>query len=328
VPDREPATVGELHRPAGSLTRTPWSLELTQSEACWSWSSLRVLTLGPGGSHTFSTGDEEVLVLPLGGSCVVSCDGAQQTLNGRVSVFEGPTDFAYAPPGSSVQVTSQGGGRFAVPGAKGAEAVKPELRLPFRHQPAKEVPVELRGAGNCSRKVVNYCMPASFEAERLLACEVVTPAGNWSSYPPHKHDEDHVDETELEEIYYFEVGDGPAGQDGFAFQRVYGTAERPIDLLAEVHSGDVVIIPHGYHGPSMAAPGYDLYYLNVMAGPGARAWLATDDPAHAWVRSTWPDQPIDPRLGTPDGKQSGAPRLANGGDGPGSDGPDRDGGTR
>ena len=72
---------------------------------------------------------------------------------------------------------------------------------------------------------------------------------------------------------------GPAGQDGSAFQRVYGTAERPIDLLAEVRTGDVVIIPHGYHGPSMAAPGYDLYYLNVMAGPGERAWLATDDPA-------------------------------------------------
>ena len=129
---------------------------------------------------------------------------AQQTLNGRVNVFEGPTDFAYAPPGSSVQVSSQGGGRFAVPGAKGAKA---QLRLPFRYQPAKQVPVELRGAGNCSRKVVNYCMPASFEAERLLACEVVTPAGNWSSYPPHKHDEDHVDETELEEIYYFEVAE-------------------------------------------------------------------------------------------------------------------------
>ena len=103
-----------------------------------------------------------------------------------------------------------------------------------------------------------------------------------------------MDETELEEIYYFEVGSSPTGQDGFAFQRVYGTAERPIDLLAEVRQGDVVLIPHGYHGPSMAAPGYDLYYLNVMAGPGERAWLATDDPAHAWVRATWADQPSTP----------------------------------
>ena len=141
-------------------------------------------------------------------------------------------------------------------------------------------------------------MPATFEAERLMVCEVVTPGGNWSSYPPHKHDEELMDETELEEIYYFEVGSSPTGQDGFAFQRVYGTAQRPIDLLAEVRQGDVVLIPHGYHGPSMAAPGYDLYYLNVMAGPGERAWLASDDPAHAWVRGTWADQPVDPRLGS------------------------------
>jgi 5-deoxy-glucuronate isomerase len=292
VPDREPVTACELHRRAGSLARAPWSLELTQAEASWSWSSLRVLTLAAGGSHTLETGDEEMLVLPLTGSCELSCAGAEHTLGGRAGVFEGPTDFCYAPPGSTVQVASPGGGRFALPGAK----ARP--RLPFRYQPAEDVPVEARGAGSCSRRVVNYCMPASFEADRLLACEVVTPAGNWSSYPPHKHDEEKADETELEEIYYFELAEGPAGQDGFAFQRVYGTAERHVDLLAEVRNGDVVIIPHGYHGPSMAAPGYDLYYLNVMAGPGAREWLATDDPAHTWVRSTWPDQPIDPRVAT------------------------------
>jgi len=139
-------------------------------------------------------------------------------------------------------------------------------------------------------------MPGSFDADRLMACEVVTPSGNWSSYPPHKHDEERSGETELEEIYYFEVAPGRSGEEGFAYQRLYGTPERPVDLLAEVRTGDVVLIPHGYHGPSMAPPGYDLYYLNVMAGPGERAWLAADDPAHAWVRSTWADQPVDPRL--------------------------------
>jgi 5-deoxy-glucuronate isomerase len=282
----------ELHRRAGSLATPPWSFELTQPEAGWSWSSLRVLALGPGGSHQFVTGDEEVLVLPLAGACAVSCDDKEHRLAGRASVFEGPTDFIYAPPGSTVLVTSQSGGRFAVPGARA------QRRFPFRYQPAEGVPVELRGAGNCSRRVVNFCMPQSFDADRLIACEVLTPAGNWSSYPPHKHDEVRPDETELEEIYYFEVAEGPAGQDGFAYQRVYGAPGRPIDLLAEVRSGDVVAIPHGYHGPSMAAPGYDLYYLNIMAGPGSRAWLATDDPAHAWVRATWADQPIDPRLET------------------------------
>jgi 5-deoxy-glucuronate isomerase len=129
---------------------------------------------------------------------------------------------------------------------------------------------------------------------------VITPAGNWSSYPPHKHDEERPGESVLEEIYYFEIAAGPAGS-GVAYQRVYGTADRPAGLLAEVRDGDVVLIPHGYHGPSMAVPGYHLYYLNVMAGPGQRAWLACDDPAHGWIRGTWPGQQIDPRLTAPGG---------------------------
>jgi 5-deoxy-glucuronate isomerase len=144
--------------------------------------------------------------------------------------------------------------------------------------------------------VNNFCTPGTFEADRLIACEVITPAGNWSSYPPHKHDEERPGEAQLEEIYYFEIAPGPAGP-GVGFQRVYGTEDRPLDLLAEVRAGDVVLIPHGWHGPSMAVPGYDMYYLNVMAGPGAeRAWLICDDPAHAWIRETWPGQRFDPRL--------------------------------
>jgi 5-deoxy-glucuronate isomerase len=145
------------------------------------------------------------------------------------------------------------------------------------------------------------------DAGSIIACEVITPGGNWSSYPPHKHDEEREGlETELEEIYYFEVRaecGGAAGAecggaaDPVAYQRVYGTEERPIDVLAEVRSGDVVLVPHGWHGPAMAPPGYDLYYLNVMAGPGAtRAWLICDDPAHEWVRESWAQQDVDPRL--------------------------------
>ncbi len=160
--------------------------------------------------------------------------------------------------------------------------------MPFRYVPAAKVPVELRGAGACSRQVNNFGTPDVLEADRIIACEVLTPSGNWSSYPPHKHDEDRPGETVLEEIYYYEVAGG-----GMAYQRVYGSTE----VLAEVRSGDVVLIPHGWHGPSMAVPGYDLYYLNVMAGPGPeRAWLICDDPAHAWIRDTWPGQPVDPRL--------------------------------
>lgn len=231
-----------------------------------------------------------MVVLSLSGSCTVSCEGETVVLTGRAGVFDGPSDFAYLPPGAQVALASPGGGRFALPAAKARGP------LAFRHQPAGDVPVELRGAGSCSRRVTNYCMPGTFDAERLMVCEVVTPAGNWSSYPPHKHDQERAGETELEEIYYFEVGPGPDGRPGFAYQRLYGTPERPIELLAEVGTGDVVLIPHGYHGPSMAAPGYDLYYLNVMSGPGERAWLASDDPAHAWVRATWSTQPVDARL--------------------------------
>jgi 5-deoxy-glucuronate isomerase len=155
------------------------------------------------------------------------------------------------------------------------------------------VPVEVRGAGIASRQVNNFCTPEGFPyADKLIACEVLTPGGCWSSYPPHKHDEERPGECSLEEIYYFEVARG-----GMAYQRVYGTDDRPIDVLAEVRTGDVVLIPHGWHGPSMAAPGYDLYYLNVMAGPSPeRQWLICDDPAHAWVRETWAGQDADPRL--------------------------------
>ncbi|MEA2270319.1 MAG: 5-deoxy-glucuronate isomerase, partial [Solirubrobacteraceae bacterium] len=150
------------------------------------------------------------------------------------------------------------------------------------------------------RQVNNFCAPEAFAADRLIAVEVLTPSGNWSSYPPHKHDEERAgEETALEEIYYFEVGAGPApgGSPGFGYQRVYGSGPgRDIDVCAEVRSGDVVLLPHGYHGPSMAPPGYDLYYLNVMAGPGERAWRFTDDPDHAWIRQTWDGQEVDPRL--------------------------------
>jgi 5-deoxy-glucuronate isomerase len=290
-----PATGGSdrLHRPAGSTATDDFALAIDPESAGWGFSGLRVLELAPGGSATFDTGEDELLVLPLAGSCAVECDGQRFTLAGRVDVFSGVTDFAYAPREATVRVSSEHGGRFALPAARARR------RLPARYGPADGVPVEMRGAGSCSRQVNNFCTPDVFEADQLIACEVLTPGGNWSSYPPHKHDEARPGESELEEIYYFEVAPGPQGA-GLGYQRVYGTPERPIDVLAEVRSGDVVLIPHGWHGPSMAAPGYDLYYLNVMAGPGQeRAWLICDDPAHGWVRSTWADQQVDPRLPFP-----------------------------
>ncbi|MGC8627558.1 MAG: 5-deoxy-glucuronate isomerase [Acidimicrobiales bacterium] len=285
----------QLYHRAGSLARPPWSLELLPADEGRLWPALKVLDLSSGSSWTFSTDEQEMLVLPLSGSCRVRCEHREEVLAGRASVFEGATDFAYLPPASTVTVSSDEGGRFALPGAKASRA------FAFRRQPADATPVELRGAGSCSRRVVNYCMPGNFDADRLVACEVVTPGGNWSSYPPHKHDEATAEETELQEVYYFEVAPGPSANAGLAFQRVYGTPGRPLELLAEVRTGDVVLVPHGYHGPSMAAPGYDLYYLNVMAGPAERAWRFTDDPAHAWVRGTWAAQAVDPRLLVPGG---------------------------
>jgi 5-deoxy-glucuronate isomerase len=278
------------HLAAGSLAAGPYALALTPEQGGWGYCGLRVLDLPPGGTQRLDTGGDEVLVLPLAGSCAVDCAGERFELAGRPGVFAGVTDFAYLPPEATATISSPAGARIALPSARA------QRRLPPRYAPASGVPVELRGAGTCSRQVNNFCTPQAFDADRLIACEVITPAGNWSSYPPHKHDEDRPGESVLEEIYYFEIAAGPAGP-GIGYQRVYGTPQRPADLLAEVGSGDVVLIPHGWHGPSMAVPGYDMYYLNVMAGPGAeRAWLICDDPAHGWVRDTWAGQATDPRL--------------------------------
>ena len=271
----------------GSTGEGAFSLMVTPERAGWAYSGLRILELAPGGTHTWATGSDEVLVLPLSGSARVTCDAEVFELNGRRDVFSRVSDFCYAPREATVTVTSDEGGVFAVPSARCAR------RLPPRYGPAGDVPVELRGAGQASRQVNNFCSPESFDCDKLIAVEVLTPGGNWSSYPPHKHDQQRAGEAELEEIYYFQVRDPK----GLAYQRVYGTKDRPVDVLAEVGTGDAVLIPHGWHGPSIAAPGYDLYYLNVMAGPAAdRKWLACDDPAHAWVRGTWADQRVDPRL--------------------------------
>ena len=275
------------HLVRGAAARAPFALSITPEDAGWGFSGLRILELPPGGAHAFATGEDELIVLPLEGGCTVTVEGERLTLDGRAGVFAGVTDFAYAPRDARVKIEARDGGRFALPSARASR------RLAARRVAAADVPVELRGAGPASRQVNNFCAPEAFAADRLIAVEVLTPGGNWSSYPPHKHDEDRPGrETVLEEIYYFEVARGGAG-----FQRVYGSGPgREIDLCAEVRSGDAVIMPHGYHGPSMAAPGYDLYYLNVMAGPGERAWRFTDDPDHAWIRATWAEQPVDPRL--------------------------------
>jgi 5-deoxy-glucuronate isomerase len=280
--------VSKYHLPQGTTADGAWWLVVTPEQAGWGYCGLRVLELAPGAAHTFATGADELLVMPMEGGGVVECESRRFELTGRDGVFGGVTDFAYVPRDAEVRVSSAGGGRFILPSARATGRLEPA------YGPADGVPVELRGAGQASRQVNNFCTPASFPADKMIVVEVLTPGGNWSSYPPHKHDEQRADEVELEEIYYFEV----KGKGGLGYQRVYSSGpDRQIDVLAEVRSGDVVLVPFGYHGPSMAAPGYDLYYLNVMAGPAQeRAWRFCDDPAHAWIRGTWDGQELDPRL--------------------------------
>lgn len=253
----------------------------------WSYTGIHVIDLGAGGSHTLTLDGQETLVVPLAADVEVHTGGQTHHL-ARTSVYAGVADTLYVPVGE--QITLTGTGRVAL-----ATAVA-TTSYPLCFLPAADVPVNPRGGGNMTRMVRGYAMPGSFEAcERLLVCEVITPGGNWSSYPPHKHDETSENERELEEIYYFEIKADEHGP-GMAFHSTYGTPERPIDVALRVGTGDTALVPHGWHGPCVAAPGYDLYYLNVMAGPGGSEWLSVDDPCYGWLRQTWDDTDVDPRL--------------------------------
>lgn len=284
------------HKPFGDVAADGYAVSITPDNDGWKHTGLLVAVLDAGESHQIETGDDEYVIVPLAGTnLTVESDGDETTLLGRSDVFTGPTDVAYVPRHSEFTITASEPSRVALAFAPAASDV------PFQVIDRADVPVELRGAGNCSREVRNFGLPDVLAADSIICCEVVTPSGNWSSYPPHKHDEHRPgEETKLEEIYYFEaqaVNGAPNEAEPHGFQVVQGTTERPIEVNARVHTGDVVLVPHGWHGPSIAAPGYDLYYLNVMAGPGPeRAWRICDDPRHGWVRQTWQDQPIDPRL--------------------------------
>ena len=254
---------------------------VTPESAGWRYSGLRILELPAGGRFQLDTGPSEYAVLSLSGSCSISVENRSYDIAGRESVFTGVSDFLYVPRDTTAMIESPSGGRFALP------STRCDRRLEVRYGAAADVPVEVRGAGQATRQVNNFLAPDAFPAEKLCAVEVLTPGGNWSSYPPHKHDEDRPGEAVLEEIYYFETK-------GLAYQRVYGP---DIDVQAEISTGDIVLIPYGYHGPSMAAPGYDLYYLNVLGGPGEKRSMAfCDDPKHAWIRGSWDGVPIDPRV--------------------------------
>jgi 5-deoxy-glucuronate isomerase len=286
---------------AGSLADRGDPVRLTPDVAGWTYCGLHVMNLAPGESRAFSTGGTEIFVLPLSATdVVVEAAGERFELVGRTSVFARVSDFAYVGRATDVTVTSSSGGEIAVPSAACEQA------LPPRFGSAADVAVEVRGAGQATRSISNFASPESWShAEKLMCVEVYTPDGNWSSYPPHKHDDSPECPVNNEEVYYFRIGGAGSTQyaaDGFGMHRTY-TGERPdldpsqwVDDNMAVHDGDVYVIPRGYHGPCIAAPGYSMYYLNVLAGPGGERSMAfCDDPTHHWIRSEWDDMPTDDR---------------------------------
>lgn len=289
----------QLFYPNGTLAADGFQTVVSSDLPGWQHTGVRVAELFPGDSVSVTDLGIERIFLPLNGSFIVDYEvdgsGEIQKLAGRKSPFHGTTDSLYLPVGSKANVSGEG--RIAICEAPAFN------KKPVKYSPADSIPVEIRGSGRATRQVNNFGTPAHLDADRFIVCEVITPGDNWSSYPPHKHDEYRPGvESNLEEIYYFEVAvarglGANEVNDPIGYFRNYGTVERPIDTMEEVRNGDVALVPHGYHGPAMAAPGYDLYYLNVMAGPDPeRIWNMVDDPNHHWVRKTWENQETDPRL--------------------------------
>jgi 5-deoxy-glucuronate isomerase len=284
----------DLHHPDGSLSGRAGPVSLTPDDAGWTYTGLDVLALEAGVGTDIGSGDRELCLLPLSAQGVTVEVGDQTfTLEGRSSVFARVTDFLYLGRESAASIVSETGGELAVASSRC------EAWLPPRYGAAEDVAVEIRGGGQATRQVTNFMSPEAWDhADNLMCVEVYTPDGNWSSYPPHKHDDSPECEVNNEEIYYFRIGDtGTADYStvGFGLHRTY-TTDGEIDQNVAVRDGDVFLIPRGYHGPCIAAPGYDMYYLNVMAGPGGERSMAfCDDPDHHWIRDTWTDDDVDPR---------------------------------
>ena len=292
-----------LHRPAGTLATDDLAVSLTPADAGWTFAGLIVVSLAPGVERSIDLGENEGVVLPLSATDVdVTIDGEQFHLDGRIAVFDRVTDFAYAPLGAEIGVKAAGGGEIAIATSRCARRLNP------RYGSADNVAVELRGAGPATRQVNNFMSPEAWPgADKLMCVELITPDGNWSSYPPHRHDDSPECPVNNEEIYYFRIGVAGTSDysaEGFGMHRTY-TPDGSIDVNVVIHDGDVFCVPRGYHGPCIAAPGYPMYYLNVLSGPGGERSMAfCDDPTHHWVRDTWADMATDPRcpMTTKDGR--------------------------
>jgi len=287
----------------GELARADWDVHVDPQNPPakgWKYTGLRVGTLTDGKILELPSDSNERIIFALDGEeflvqYIHQDQTHQQVLSGRTSVFHGPADFIYLPINTSAKIS--GVGRIAV-GETPATNEKP-----VRYVPKSEVSISMRGAGRETRQVHNLGMPETLDADRMIVCEVIVPAGNWSGAPSHKHDTYLPGkESNLEEIYYFEsaVTRGEVASNSaspFGYFRGESADNRPYDVTEEVHSGDVALVPYGWHGPAAAGPGYDLYFFNVMAGPDPeRQWNATDHPDQAWIRGTWQSQQTDPRL--------------------------------
>lgn len=258
--------------------RSGVQVRITPAQAGWRLIHFAVRQIASGDAWADRTGSLETALVLLQGTCRVEWKDQEATLGPRPDVFSAYPHALYLPPGTRFRVVATEECELADGRARARQT------FPARVIRPEDCGYEIRGGGNATRQIVDV-MPAGFPADRLLVCEVFTPSGNWSSYPPHKHDVDRPPgEVKLEEIYYYRFNH----PDAYGFQRLYdGRSDRTLTVT----HGDVVPIRSGYH-PFVTAYGYDAYYLNVLAGT-RRSMAASDDPRYAAFRQ-WPAP--DPRL--------------------------------
>lgn len=266
----------------------PEYIQITPRTAQWDYLNFAARQIPQGRMWHFETRENELALVVLGGTCEITSNiGKWTNVGRRTNVFSGMPYTLYLPPGTRFTVEAKSEHLDVAYGWCAAKEVHP----PRLVRPA-EVEVEIRGGDNVTRQI-NKMIPPGFPCSRLVVVEVYTPSGNWSSYPPHKHDEHKVDkdgnllEADLEEVYFYKID----RREGFAYQRIY-TRDRKLDELILARDSHLVLSPRGYH-PVVAAPGYNCYYLNMLAG-SAQSLAATDDPDYAWVKETWKEK--DPRL--------------------------------